>query len=461
MGDEEIEILDWRDGFLAAHVDENNATLPVPIVNVVDKSTDDDSAVYTRGLGDETKRWTQDLSVTPNTSHKSIETYFCAENTVAYKHKREGYQLFKDGYVKTMRFMPDIQTDGKTCCYLKCVVTASMRGLQYPVDASLSQDTGKVLNAACKCRSSGGGVCKHVAAALFQLVDYKLDGLRSVPEDKACTDLLQQWNIRGEGKNADAVEFENLRFEKANQERDTKKSRKRPILCGKRDFCATPVFARDGPSPKKLELLHDELKESNQGNYLCSLLAGNNFQKCTTFSTSVSELAASVSDELDIASRNHDNDRLISMYDNFACEYDKQLVTEEKDIEFVRNHLPIEKGVLKDIEKGSKLQSESQSWFAERRKRITASNFGLIMNRIKIKHPTSILKQLLEHKIFKSKACDWGKVNEKAAVTLYESSNNVKVTTCGLVINPRWPWLGCSPDGLLDDRTIEIKCPYK
>ena len=85
---------------------------------------------------------------------------------------------------------------------------------------------------------------------------------------------------------------------------------------------------------------------------MCSLLAGNNFQKCTTFSTSVSELAASVSDELDIASRNHDNDRLISMYDNFACEYDKQLVTEEKDIEFVRNHLPIEKGVLKDIEKG-------------------------------------------------------------------------------------------------------------
>ena len=115
---------------------------------------------------------------------------------------------------------------------------------------------------------------------------------------------------------------------------------------------------------------------------------------------------------------------------------------------------------MKYIEKGSKLQSESQSWFAERRKRITASNFGLIMNRIKIKHPTSKLKQLLEHKIFKSKACDWGKVNEKAAVTLYESSNNVKVTTCGLVINPRWSWLGCSPDGLLDERTIEIKCPY-
>ena len=56
MGDEEIEILDWRDDFLAAHVDENNATLPVPIVNVVDKSTDDDSAVYTGGLGDETRR---------------------------------------------------------------------------------------------------------------------------------------------------------------------------------------------------------------------------------------------------------------------------------------------------------------------------------------------------------------------------------------------------------------------
>ena len=76
---------------------------------------------------DESKRWTRDLSLTPTVTHQSIETYFCAENTVAYKHKREGYQLFKDDYVKTMKFMPNVRFGEKTFFHLSCVVTASMR----------------------------------------------------------------------------------------------------------------------------------------------------------------------------------------------------------------------------------------------------------------------------------------------------------------------------------------------
>eukprot|EP00112_Aurelia_sp_Birch-Aquarium-sp1_P024601 Seg784.12 transcript_id=Seg784.12/GoldUCD/mRNA.D3Y31 product="hypothetical protein" protein_id=Seg784.12/GoldUCD/D3Y31 len=41
----------------------------------------------------------------------------------------------------------------------------------------------------------------------------------------------------------------------------------------------------------------------------------------------------------------------------------------------------------------------------------------------------------------------------------------MKVMECGLIINPRWPWLGASPDGVLIDAGkvaggIEIKCPF-
>ena len=37
---------------------------------------------------------------------------------------------------------------------------------------------------------------------------------------------------------------------------------------------------------------------------------------------------------------------------------------------------------------------------------------------------------------------------------------------CGLVVNPKWPWLGASPDGLIYDNAevslygaVEVKCP--
>ena len=61
--------------------------------------------------------------------------------------------------------------------------------------------------------------------------------------------LLQQWNVP---KNSDAqgpIPFTQLKFEKANYDRDNKNKRKRPILSASRDgYCATP------PSQEKLTL---------------------------------------------------------------------------------------------------------------------------------------------------------------------------------------------------------------
>ena len=102
------------------------------------------------------KGWTRDLSNLPDISHKLIETYFCADNTAAYKHKREGYQLFKDGYVKQVRVMPGVQGDVKTLYAIKCTVTASMRAQKYEVKAHLCQETGVVLFGDCNCKSSAG-----------------------------------------------------------------------------------------------------------------------------------------------------------------------------------------------------------------------------------------------------------------------------------------------------------------
>ncbi|CAN7994121.1 unnamed protein product [Ixodes pacificus] len=48
----------------------------------------------------------------------------------------------------------------------------------------------------------------------------------------------------------------------------------------------------------------------------------------------------------------------------------------------------------------------------------------------------------------------------------YEATRQVQVFTCGLIVSPSNPWLGCSPDGVLFDggrpaKLLEIKCPTK
>ena len=140
--------------------------------------------------------------------------------------------------------MPRVQGDVKTLYAIKCTATASMRAQKYEVKAHLCQETGVVLFADCNCKSSAGGVCKHVAAALYQLVDYKLSGVNSVPDDKTCTDVLQQWNIPGEGKNKEAVKFENLAFEKANLDRDLKKKVKKADCARTKRFLCYSHFCK-------------------------------------------------------------------------------------------------------------------------------------------------------------------------------------------------------------------------
>ena len=45
----------------------------------------------------------------------------------------------------------------------------------------------------------------------------------------------------------------------------------------------------------------------------------------------------------------------------------------------------------------------------------------------------------------------WGIDNEPVALEKYRAKKgeDILVADCGLVINPAWPWLACSPDGII------------
>ena len=109
------------------------------------------------------------------------------------------------------------------------------------------------------------------------------------------------------------------------------------------------------------------------------------------------------------------------------------------------------------IEEATRAQSTSARWYRERSIRLTASNFGTIMNMRASTDPGPLVQRLINPEPLKVPAVLWGKENEGRARTAYETLRGKKVTRSGLVIDVSEPYLGCSPDGVLDDRVVEIK----
>jgi len=71
---------------------------------------------------------------------------------------------------------------------------------------------------------------------------------------------------------------------------------------------------------------------------------------------------------------------------------------------------------------------------------------------------------------FTTAATKWGCKHEKVTREMYLSASKLNhselsVTDSGLVINPKWPYIGASPDGIISCSChgvgiLEIKCPY-
>lgn len=117
----------------------------------------------------------------------------------------------------------------------------------------------------------------------------------------------------------------------------------------------------------------------------------------------------------------------------------------------------------------------SPAWFKHRVNRVTASNFAAANNNSPYCSRKSLLSRIITPRSFTNAACRWGIDKEAVAATVFENhlkcrlNVDSKITYPGLVINLTYPFLGCSPDGIvhhiLPNGTtvlfgLEIKCPY-
>lgn len=123
------------------------------------------------------------------------------------------------------------------------------------------------------------------------------------------------------------------------------------------------------------------------------------------------------------------------------------------------------------IESSTRDQSDNNEWFKYRQCRLTASNFRSVLKRKK-QDCTKLVERLTNsHKNLNVSFLNYGRSNEDIVANYYvqyqerHGHPGIKVFPCGLVVNPKYSWLGASPDRVVYDPTsdppyggLEIKC---
>lgn len=113
------------------------------------------------------------------------------------------------------------------------------------------------------------------------------------------------------------------------------------------------------------------------------------------------------------------------------------------------------------IEVETRGQSSNKKWFGERTWRLTASSFGQITHMTDRRNKQKLCNSLFSSKQINTLATLHGKKYERKAIKCFECKYKVKVNRCGLFIYEAKPFLGASPDGVIDDlHIVEVKCPY-
>ena len=125
------------------------------------------------------------------------------------------------------------------------------------------------------------------------------------------------------------------------------------------------------------------------------------------------------------------------------------------------------------LEKRTVLQGESKEWLNEHSRRITASNCGKVLFRVKVPSESMLKGIFLSSISLHARAIAHGKAKGKGARTIYcrkmqKIIPHFALYDAGFTVNPLWPYFGASPDGKVYDPSepespsglLEIKCPY-
>lgn len=114
-------------------------------------------------------------------------------------------------------------------------------------------------------------------------------------------------------------------------------------------------------------------------------------------------------------------------------------------------------------------EQRTAEWFAARAGHVTASRVADVLAKIKTGEAASRANyraQLVAERLtgqpsesFSNAAMQWGTDTEPLARAAYEIKTGQFVTEVGFIKHGRIEWAGASPDGIILEGLVEIKCP--
>ncbi|XP_050405548.1 uncharacterized protein LOC126821185 [Patella vulgata] len=267
--------------------------------------------------------------------------------------------------------------------YITSNVWAEMkRSTSYKVDISIDRNA-VIQQTQCECAVGQGPLahCKHVGSVLFGLVKYCTSG--SILTEVTCTQVLQKFH-KSKPMKGSPLKTRNL--------------------SGIRGNVKPAIY-----DPRPVHRKNSSKNEQNLRNMVLNWQGKSKWPVLQMYeSANIRALAA-----------DHDYMEL-TMEDHF-------LKTEKVSC--------ISKAEIYEIEQQTKYQSACDRWTAERRKRITSSNFGNICKATIKRDIDMLLRGLLHPVNLKTKQTMYGRQYESVAVESFETLTNTKTKSCGLFVS--------------------------
>ena len=108
----------------------------------------------------------------------------------------------------------------------------------------------------------------------------------------------------------------------------------------------------------------------------------------------------------------------------------------------------------------------TEGWHKDRLGRVTASRIKAVMMKKETAGRQNLMAELICERLtgeptkgFSTPAMEWGTQTEPQARDAYSAYAGELVTESPMVRHPTIEWAGASPDGIVGDGLVEIKCP--
>ncbi|XP_029836300.3 uncharacterized protein LOC115320338 isoform X1 [Ixodes scapularis] len=354
----------------------------------------------------------------------------------------------------------------------RCFRSQKKTGMPYRTTATFAAD-GAVDASSCECAAKEG-LCNHALALLRLVALLKGQGYAEAPPEVSCTELPHQWRRPRDSRIAatslDGVDWRSVREGGSSKPVGSRlyDARKRPRDLGEMEEAMRDLGSGLGESPFARHLGCVQVLGTDstfgvvpEGSPLAyqQPLAPHGFQ--TYVSPNIALCARGVSTA--------QQPTWLVLFDSMSTFKPSTgiLATAEWNL---LEELFLTPDEARELEQNSRQQSKSMLWKAARKNRLTASAFGVAKSR-ESWTTTGLDNLTAERDLSKIRAVKHGITHEPQAVAEYEKvlrhrGHNIQTSCCGLVVDPRSPWLGASPDRMIFDSTeaiphgvVEAKCP--